>query len=345
MSQSPECPVTLTIWYGSKVVSPVLHGRLMFSTCWSSSEQATSSWVSSLFAKLTDELVMAIKRSERRKRQYQHWELPDSKALLRDLIGVKTSHKLGFVLEPQDGIGRAGGFWRVKGQTSYFRNKHLAIQFWIYEHPRQYGQFTLNRAFANEVRDQRLIQRGLTNYGLHGRWALYKGADLLAEWVCRPTRKALAQVIRRQRNIDPRPSWHRADTLGWRGWRWNTRHNCLMSPSQGTLWDNGPEMRVTDWASEVLSVRNHAGVHACRLPRGDWRAARAPRDFIGSDVIGLVERFGRFVLGTEGWRAEWVIIRELLVCDEVTASKVREAYPEIPVGVAPKGHWMRRGDY
>jgi hypothetical protein len=285
---------------------------------------------------------MAIKRSERRKRTYARWELPDSKALLRDLIGVKTSSKLGFALEPHDGIGKAGCMWRVKQAVGtynepWLKTKRGAIRYWIHSNPRLYGKmFKLTRNWLS------------TEERADGRWQLYfKGTqdELLAEWVCRPTRKALAQVIRRQRMRNPKPSFQRPDTLGWRGWHWDTRHNCLKSPSQGTLWDNGPELRVSDWAAEVRGIRNHAGIHACRLPRGDWRAARAPRDLIGSDVIGLVERFGKFVVGTEGWRAEWVIIRELLVCDEVTASKVREAYPEIPVGIAPKGHWMRRGEY
>jgi hypothetical protein len=36
-------------------------------------------------------------------------------------------------------------------------------------------------------------------------------------------------------------------------------------------------------------------------------------------VHDIVERFGRHALGTEGWRAEWVVIRELRAPDTETA--------------------------
>lgn len=60
-------------------------------------------------------------------------------------------------------------------------------------------------------------------------------------------------------------------------------------------------------------------------------------------VLGVLERFGKFVLGSVGWRAEWVIIKELMCADEALAEHVCRAYPEIPVSVAPKGHWLRKG--
>jgi hypothetical protein len=55
---------------------------------------------------------------------------------------------------------------------------------------------------------------------------------------------------------------------------------------------------------------------------------------IGScDVHGIVERFGRYVLGIEGWRAEWVVIRELLAPDAHTALALIRSYPEVRVHV------------
>lgn len=297
-----------------------------------------------------------IKRSERKRRVWR--DLPDSKLLLAQLVGAKL-RKLGFELICSDprinnvawpfgqGLGgwgvaparlTTGTQWQVKGAPAdqWFRTPRGAIKHWLLQHPRKYGAFYLTRGWHGESEK------------IQGRWLLMQhsghGELRLAEWVVRPTRSALAKIIRHQRRLDPKPSHRRPETLGWRGWTWDTRQNYLRSPAQGTLWDCGPELRVTDW-SEASAVRGRAGIHACRLPKGDWRMCRPPSDFMGSDIIGLVERFGKFVLGTEGWRAEWVIIRELLVCDDVTAVRVREAYPEIPVGVAPKGHWLRRGEY
>jgi hypothetical protein len=283
---------------------------------------------------------VTIKRSERRRR---YVNLPDSKALLADLIGETKVRKFGFdvIRNPQQLLGGASvsvlDQWKIKGQERWFKDVAAAVQYWILQHPRTYGKYKLSRKWNKD--GQRIS----------GRWILLKadgigGASTLAEWVCRPTRKAMADIIRHQRSLNPGPSHMKPDTLGWRGWAWDTRNSCLKSPAQGTLWDCGPELRVPNW-DESSAVRGRAGIHACRLPRGDWRMTHTPSDFMGSDVIGLVERFGKFVLGSEGWRAEWVIIRELLVCDEVTATHVRAAYPEIPVGVAPKGHWLRKGEY
>jgi hypothetical protein len=280
-----------------------------------------------------------LKRSERKRRYLG--PLPDSKALLRDLLGKGLRWtKAGLDLQPSDGLAHKGCRWQIKqplGSTDvgWFASKRGVVRAWIDDHPRRYGRFMLKRQFDRQAEH------------FTGRWLLFvEGVGQpLASWVVRPTRKALAQVIRAHRMQDPRPSWRRPDTLGWRGWKWDTRQNCLRSPSQGTLWDNGPEMRVDNWKAMTEQVRNHAGIHACRLPRGDWKSARPPHDFIGSDIIGLVERYGKFVLGTEGWRAEWVIIRELMVCDEITAAKVKAAYPEVPVHVAPRGHWMKKGEF
>jgi hypothetical protein len=46
-----------------------------------------------------------------------------------------------------------------------------------------------------------------------------------------------------------------------------------------------------------------------------------------------VERFGRYVLGTEGWRAEWVVIRELMAPDTETALALMQRYRDVKVHV------------
>lgn len=48
-------------------------------------------------------------------------------------------------------------------------------------------------------------------------------------------------------------------------------------------------------------------------------------------ISGIVERFGRYVLGTEGWRAEWVIIRKLLAPNTEIGLALERAYPDVEV--------------
>jgi hypothetical protein len=80
-------------------------------------------------------------------------------------------------------------------------------------------------------------------------------------------------------------------------------------------------------------VRGRAGIHALRVPC-DWRRANPAVTEIGNHhVHGLVERFGRYVLGTEGWRAEWVVIRELMAPDAETALALMQKYPDLRVHV------------
>ena len=98
---------------------------------------------------------------------------------------------------------------------------------------------------------------------------------------------------------------------------------------QRTEWHD-TTLRAEEW-SDSAAVRGFAGIHARRLPR-DWRKADPLLTEIGRcDVHGIVERFGRFVLGTEGWRAEWVVIRELMAPDTKTALALMRKYPDVRV--------------
>jgi hypothetical protein len=125
------------------------------------------------------------------------------------------------------------------------------------------------------------------------------------------------------------PAADMPDTLGWRVWNWDGR--VLVSPIQGTPWHE-PSLRAEQW-SDSDAVRGVAGIHARRMPC-DWRRIDA-RSFpeAGGDVHGIVERFGRYVLGTEGWRAEWVVIRELMAPNTKTALAMMQRYPEVKVHV------------
>ena len=106
----------------------------------------------------------------------------------------------------------------------------------------------------------------------------------------------------------------------------------LVSPVQRTPWYEA-SLRAGQW-SDSAAVRGVAGIHARRLPI-DWRRVD-PQRFpeIGyCQIHGIVERFGRYVLGTEGWRAEWVVIRELMARDTKTALLLMQRYPEVKVHV------------
>jgi hypothetical protein len=48
-------------------------------------------------------------------------------------------------------------------------------------------------------------------------------------------------------------------------------------------------------------------------------------------LSGVVERFGRYVLGTVGWRAEWVVIRKLRAPTTEIGLALETAYPEVKV--------------
>jgi hypothetical protein len=133
-----------------------------------------------------------------------------------------------------------------------------------------------------------------------------------------------------QRTTAPAPG--APDTLGWRVWKWNG--DVLVSPIQRTPWHE-PSLRAEQW-SDSGAVRGVAGIHARRMPC-DWHRIDA-RSFpeASGDVHGVVERFGRFVLGTEGWRAEWVVIRELMAPNTKTALAMMQRYPEVKVHVRKK---------
>jgi len=138
-------------------------------------------------------------------------------------------------------------------------------------------------------------------------------------------RDAALQRIRERMAPDP----DAPDTLGWRGWIWDG--SVLISPLQRTAWHD-ITLQAERWKESTV-LRGAAGIHARRLPR-DWRRADPRVTEIGPcDVHGIVERFGRYVLGTEGWRAEWVVIRELVAPDTETALALMRKYPDVRVHV------------
>lgn len=124
------------------------------------------------------------------------------------------------------------------------------------------------------------------------------------------------------------------DTLGWRMWLWDAAVQRLRSPFQGTVWHT-PELRVDNWDTSVV-LRGVAGIHARRVPI-DWRRAKWVGDgrseprWQANSVTGIVERYGRYVLGTLGWRAEWVVIRKLRAPNDEIGLALERAYPDVEV--------------
>jgi hypothetical protein len=172
---------------------------------------------------------------------------------------------------------------------------------------------------------------------LSGKWAhtwpiwptraeiVAKVRETRKRWEEQQKRHAAPQRIRERMAPDP----DAPDTLGWRGWIWDG--SVLISPLQRTAWHD-ITLQAGHWEESTV-LRGTAGIHARRLPR-DWRRADPAVTEIGRcDIHGIVERFGRYVLGTEGWRAEWVVIRELMAPDTETALALMRKYPDVRVHV------------
>ena len=144
----------------------------------------------------------------------------------------------------------------------------------------------------------------LSGQHVHSWWHWPSRSEIVA--AVRQARKQQEWREAQARVLAPSPD--APDTLGWRGWLWDG--SVLISPVQRTPWHD-TTLYAANW-SDSAAVRGEAGIHARRLPC-DWRRTD-PRltEFGNCHVHGIVERFGCYVLGSEGWRAEWVIIRELM---------------------------------
>lgn len=150
-------------------------------------------------------------------------------------------------------------------------------------------------------------------------------------------RAARARALRQQRAA--RPDTAAPNTLGWRAWVWDDAERCLRSPHRGIPWI-GPDLRVERW-DESEALRGVAGIHARLMPR-DWIRAGWPArgesegpSSADRIVTGIVERYGRYVLGTHGWRAEHVVIRELCAPSVRVMIALMRAYPEARVHLSP----------
>lgn len=133
------------------------------------------------------------------------------------------------------------------------------------------------------------------------------------------------------------------DTFGWRCWVWDMTARELRSPQHCTPWPS-PELRCEDWSQDDV-VRGVSGIHAALVPE-NWIAQTIPeaggvteaflKDFGAGQhacimLHGIVERFGKFVLGTEGWRAEWVVIRKLQAPTTEIGLALEATFPDVEI--------------
>lgn len=135
-----------------------------------------------------------------------------------------------------------------------------------------------------------------------------------------------------------RPDRRAPDTLGWRVFRWDQTLNQLVSPHQGTAWPEDGVLEAENWPIDSAEVlRNKAGIHAVRMPK-NWKEADPSHNHelsFGANLVdgidGIVERFGRAVVGDNGWRAERVVIRRVRAPSTEIGLAIELAYPTIDV--------------
>ena len=119
--------------------------------------------------------------------------------------------------------------------------------------------------------------------------------------------------------------------MGFRYWIYDPNKGVLCSPTQGTPWFDC-ELRCDKWDKSDV-VRGVAGIHA-HYVNVDWRKKGEKFYHMGQGityVCGIVERFGHFVRGTDGWRGEVAIIRELHAPNAALAAALKHTYPEAKI--------------
>lgn len=103
--------------------------------------------------------------------------------------------------------------------------------------------------------------------------------------------------------------------VGYRYWKLDIREvdghrdYVLVSPHQGTIWE-GPVLVADNW-SNSSAHRGVAGIHATyrRKPDYSWESGTQ----VPHEIWGRVRGYGEFVRGTDGWRAERVIVDKLWI--------------------------------
>jgi hypothetical protein len=157
---------------------------------------------------------------------------------------------------------------------------------------------------------------------------LFRGEVIENYSVNPPSRSAILATAWREWRNSPSPTI--PNYFGFRKWRWDEGLQRLTSPYQRTVWETA-ELHAHQFAPGSL-VSGVAGIHARLVPRNWWRL-RTPeeQEVFGVVVWGIVERFGAYVLGEQGWRAEHAVIRVLLAQSLRMQYDLERAYPGVPI--------------
>ena len=141
----------------------------------------------------------------------------------------------------------------------------------------------------------------------------------------------MQNAINTSHKVDPKAPTE----LGFRHWKYADGY--LISPQYTRIWLT-PEMRgEVDFGN--TNVEGNSGVHAERMPVDPDKFVQLSYNhpicmsYNNSEVIvwGVVERFGDYILGEKGWRAEWVMIRTLYAPNNKIGQELERTYPEVRV--------------
>lgn len=156
----------------------------------------------------------------------------------------------------------------------------------------------------------------------------------------------IVERIRIANQLDPNAD----PELGWRVWYWDIMKQILISPSQQTEWTSF-ELRADNWSTKS-ACRGKSGIHACLMTK-EWELSHYEQNNELRDMVifknkneyipidGVVRRFGRYVLGTTGWRAECVHILKLRAPNSTIGLLMQARYPEVEI--YHNENWRNRG--
>lgn len=161
--------------------------------------------------------------------------------------------------------------------------------------------------------------------------------------------------------VSPMPDYpFQENHFGWRYWAWSPDRSILISHMYRTVWRDA-ELTAVNWKEheECPEHRLKAGIHALNVPNHWWEHYQCDIEACGKrlsrqgksslfdlpdtvdwdtdeiSITGIVERFGAFVRGEDGWRAERAVIRELLAPNTEIGLQLEKAFPDVHVRYMP----------
>lgn len=161
-----------------------------------------------------------------------------------------------------------------------------------------------------------VYDRRTDSYMVYARkqWVAVVPANISARRLRTAALMAAAQMRRRRPVSMKDPGT--GELVGWRLFLVDDRTGTLRSPYMGTVWHE-PELRAATW-SRHDAVRGHAGIHAWWPAADGGPPAAALVEWVWQLglVLAEVRGSGRYVAGTDGWRAEVVRVVRVVVSPE-----------------------------